>query len=419
MTNDNSSKKVGEFQLNNLPVHATTAILASNSLPLPIEAEILRPARLIADPEPGISVRRLQDYLSSLLAKGKATALLNVRFAGDVDHVQFNSITVASFHERLSSPGLLDTSGDLIDICVGYKSARLKSVEFDMTESSLGEEGAGEDIGTLSFYCEGESQAEERNVIGMLMKDEDDPYGGYETSVGDILETLHSGISEGRLTERSPFRIYANGVYVQPHTIRGVTATAVDLADPVNAEENAALNSYRRYNVNNFEICVEAEEDFESKKMLAHIQDMRERSVFEKMRACPKNARKVIEDARYVAARAGKEGMTVEQLHDFLGILMTAGMSEARLESANTAAPVTKAECHLSYIDGRDAIVSPINDEEAAAVVSNERLNSGWLTLHSGAAVSHAEYGRLYELYDEMEARSNSAQNTGQELQVA
>ena len=59
MTNDNASKKVGEIQLNNSPVPVSMPISASNSLPLPIEAEILEPVRLIADPEPGISVPHL------------------------------------------------------------------------------------------------------------------------------------------------------------------------------------------------------------------------------------------------------------------------------------------------------------------------------------------------------------------------
>lgn len=297
-----------------------------------------------------------------LIDIGGATALLTVRYAGDTEGVEFKTISVASLHDRLSANHFLGTSETFIDICVDFRSERLQSVEFEMGECGSADADSCKSLGSLNFYCDGVSRQDDYEVTGLLMKDEDDPYAGYETNVGDILRFLNDEVSSGSLSEKSPFRIYANGACMYPTMIRSVTATTGELSKPESAAEQSALNSYLRYNVNSFQLQVEADESFDHEKMLNHVDDMRNRSVFGAMWACPPTAREVLENARHVGTTPVKAGMTVDDLHVFLDVLRNAGMGAVRVACAKTNTPVTKADCHLSCVGGRDSAVIPTTE---------------------------------------------------------
>ncbi len=111
--------------------------------------------------------------------------------------------------------------------------------------------------------------------------------------------------------------------------------------------------------------------------------------------------------------------MTVKQLHDFLGVLITAGRGKARVETAGISAPLNYVECQSCFVGGSHTEVVPESPEEALAVLVNERINEEWVMLHSGEPFPAMKYSRVNELYDQMEARNGIPAETEDERLAA
>ncbi|MES1979806.1 MAG: hypothetical protein V4451_17335 [Pseudomonadota bacterium] len=377
--------------------------------------------KLVLDSDIGITVFQLKAYLGQLIAEDCGDVKVSVHFSKDSVPVQFRTITVTSLHESMSRLVAHIDGKCYVDLNFGDETARLKfasfsyhghSSEYAPGSESLSCDGNGKGDARsngerLNLYCEGRGEDSGESITS-YMADEDDPYGACEYTVGAILETLNKAVARGSITNESPFRVYANGKYVRIDRVSTRQQFNESLAPPQNDDEQAALNSYGRYNINHLNLSGDTD-DFDQSKMFSHIFEMADRNVLNTMWASPGDAKQLLKDQMSVATTAEKNGMTVDQLYKFLGFMKNAGLGEARIETAKSGTPLVSARAHTSYMPSRDIQVSPLNPEEVAALQWHKREKNGWVSFESGAEPPELNYSEMDALCEKMEARSTSS----------
>lgn len=374
--------------------------------------------KLVLNSDIGIKEIQLKAYLGQLIAEDCGDVKVSVQFGRESTPVQFRNITVAYLHESMSRLAASRNSGLYIDLNFGDQTARLKSASFSyhgqsfqnahgpegLPLAAVGESDARSKVERLNFYCEGGGE-DSLDVVTTYLTDEDDLYGAFEYTVGELLDTLNREIASGSLTKESPFRVYANGAYVQFTGVSTHTRRNECLAPPQNDDEQAALNSYGRYNINHLNLSGDID-DFDQSKMFTHIFEMADRGVLNTMLARPGDARQLLKDQMSLATTAEKNGMTVDQLYEFLGVMKNAGLGEARIETAKAGTPLVSARAHISYIPAHDIKVSPLNPEEVAAVLWNKRAENGWVSFEAGIESPEQCDTEMDALCEKMEARN-------------
>lgn len=116
------------------------------------------------------------------------------------------------------------------------------------------------------------------NVKSMSKQPESDPFVD-ELTVGTVQEMIELGLSSGTLMKDSPFRIhvYEDDSYIVISAVTYRTKNDRGIAEPIDGDESAALETYRRSNVNHLMLYGDAVR-FDDQLMCHHIDAMHDRA---------------------------------------------------------------------------------------------------------------------------------------------
>lgn len=225
----------------------------------------------------GLTVGKLYAFLGAAMAIGKEHVPVFLSDGSDYGHtLALGSVRLDEKYPEAHAPVIPENRFEsvVVDylqsmddgyVCLSGSNPALSLEQLDMVYEKMVKrtEAANDPVVATGNV---DAELESRNT---------DPFDN-ELTVGSVQELIRSGLANGTLTEDSPFRIHVDN-YVVPSALTLRVKDDRSIAEPIDEQENAALKTYARCNVNHVLIHGDACR-FDNDSMNSHLNNMRDRA---------------------------------------------------------------------------------------------------------------------------------------------